>query len=274
MLTVIQIVLLLVQTLAGTRLGVVLKPTLQSFASTISGKLKTGERLFIKGSVCFVLLFLILLSNSMHPAFSREGQASPILYWGKAPNEAKIRQLKSVGVKSLICVRTNPMKKTSAFAESLGMKWFNVKTGVMLKPSKKEMAKFISIVGNRANQPVYVFCVGGRDRTTFYLALYRMAFEGWNIDQARAELRAHHLRRKWPIFWLYDDVLEDNSEWIKEFVAQHHYRTVETQAVSSRDCPCADIKFVDNDKQKILKSREIVRSARGISDLGTQVKSQ
>jgi len=193
-----------------------------------------------------LIALLVLVSASVLPAWSREGQASNILYWGKQPDEQKIQQLKKVGVKSLICLRTNSIPKTRQFAEGLGMKFFHVKTGVMLKPTRVEMEKFMSIVSKPENQPVYIFCVGGRDRTAFYIGLYRMAFEGWNIDQARKELRAHRLRRKWPIFWLYDNALEDNSAWIRQYMASHHNKKIPTQpTIGEAPCPCHDIKFVD-----------------------------
>lgn len=215
--------------------------------NTISRQLfeMAASHLAIRTVLTLLVTTAMMVSLTVLPTQSREGQASPILYWGKNPDEAKMRQLKALGVKSLICLRTNPRHKDEEFAESIGLNWFHVKTGVMKKPSRVEMEKFMSIVGKPENQPVYIFCVGGRDRTSFYLELYRMAFEGWDIKQVRAELKCHELRRKWPVFWLYDDVLDDNSEWIKDYVALHHLKTIKTQAVSSRICPCSNIKVVD-----------------------------
>lgn len=219
------------------------KPLSESTSKQVM--LVKGNRSLLQRTPAIVVAAALVAPMTVLPCLSREGQASPILYWGKNPDEAKMSQLSSLGVKSLICLRTNPRHKDEAFAKSLGMKWFHVKTGVMKKPSRVEMEKFISIVGKPENQPVYIFCVGGRDRTSFYLELYRMAFEGWNIDQVRAELRCHQLRRKWPVFWLYDDVLDANSKWIKDYVASNHLKTIKTQAISSRVCPCANIKSVD-----------------------------
>lgn len=195
-----------------------------------------------KLSSLFFVILLVVPCAAM-PVSAREGKASEILYWGQKPDENKIRQLKTLGIKSLICARTNPMLKEKALAESLGMKWYHVKTGVMHRPKKAEMAKFLSIIGDRKNQPAYVFCVGGRDRTSFYIGLYRVAFEGWSTKQVRVELREHKLRRKWPVFWFYDDVLDDNRAWIKNFVAQHKFQHVATQSNTSRPCPCSDINY-------------------------------
>lgn len=228
------------------------------------------RRVFNRSVVALIVLILVIPLTVL-PSLSREGQASPILFWGHQPDQDKMRQLKAVGVKSLICLRTNPRHKDEKFAEGIGMKWFHVKTGVIKKPSRAEMEKFMAIVGKPENQPVYIFCVGGRDRTSFYLELYRMAFEGWNIEQVRDELRCHELRRKWPTFWFYDDVLDENSDWIKDYVAQHHLKTIKTQAISSRSCPCANIKEIDADsgeRTQVTATRSVVNkeSASSVSD--------
>ncbi len=231
------------------------------------------NRRVLDRSVVALLSLILVIPLTVLPSLSREGQASRILFWGHQPDRDKMSQLKAVGVKSLVCLRTNPRHKDEKFAESIGMKWFHVKTGVIKKPTRVEMEKFLSIVGNPENQPVYIFCVGGRDRTSFYLELYRMAFEGWNIDQVRDELKCHELRRKWPTFWFYDDVLENNREWIKDYVAHHHLKTIKTQAISSRSCPCANIKAVGADsgeRTQVTATRSAINrdSASGASDAG------
>jgi len=227
-----------------------------------------NRRVFSRTVAALVSLILVIPLTVL-PSLSREGQASRILFWGHQPDQDKIRQLKAVGVKSLICLRTNPRHEDQRFAESIGMKWFHVKTGVIKKPSRAEMERFLSIVGKPENQPVYIFCVGGRDRTSFYLELYRMAFEGWNIEQVREELKCHELRRKWPTFWFYDNVLDDNRKWIKDYVVQHHLKTVKTQAISSRSCPCANIKEVDADsgeRTQVTATRSVINSDSASSD--------
>jgi hypothetical protein len=49
----------------------------------------------------------------------------------------------------------------------------------------------MKIVGDPANQPVYVHCVGGRHRTGVMTATYRMMHDGWDSARAFAEMKEY-----------------------------------------------------------------------------------
>jgi len=55
-------------------------------------------------------------------------------------------------------------------------------------PTSSQIAQFLKIVNDPANQPVYVHCVGGKHRTGVMTAVYRMQNEGWNSDKAFSEM--------------------------------------------------------------------------------------
>jgi protein tyrosine/serine phosphatase len=58
-------------------------------------------------------------------------------------------------------------------------------------PSADVIAKFLALVNDPANQPVYVHCIGGRHRTGVMTAIYRMTMDGWNSAKALAEMKQY-----------------------------------------------------------------------------------
>jgi Protein tyrosine/serine phosphatase len=153
-----------------------------------------------------------------------------------------MKRLQSWGVKSIINLRTNPLHDQQAWAQEMGIKIHRVKTGVMIEPGEKEIEQFIRLVADPANQPAYICCTGGRDRTVFYVALYRMAMEGWTAEQAKGELRAHKLRRIWPIFWRYDDILREREAQIHQLAGSLGYP--KKPVAYNGPCPCTELGIV------------------------------
>ncbi|HEY9712744.1 MAG TPA: hypothetical protein V6C72_04705 [Chroococcales cyanobacterium] len=128
---------------------------------------------------------------------------TPILYRGSDPKMKEIQALHDKGVKSIISLRTNPEPKKAALCEKLGMHWYNIKTGVFKTPSDEQYDEFCSIVDNPANQPCFVSCELDMDRTSAYIAAYRLASQHWTVAQMTEELRNHHQKAWWPIFRKY-----------------------------------------------------------------------
>src|SRR5215813_1100626 len=125
---------------------------------------------------------LIMLSAGICPSPAWAGyvlhKASPELYWGTIPGEKEMQYLKSLGVKTLINVRTNPLNGHARMARKLGLKFVHINTGVVLPPQGRELTEFLSLVCKPENRPTYVFCTLGTDRTCFYVAAYRVAIDG------------------------------------------------------------------------------------------------
>jgi protein tyrosine/serine phosphatase len=58
-------------------------------------------------------------------------------------------------------------------------------------PTAEQIATFLQLVNDPANQPVYVHCAGGRHRTGVMTAIYRMSGEGWTADKAFQEMKQY-----------------------------------------------------------------------------------
>ncbi len=53
-----------------------------------------------------------------------------------------------------------------------------------------ELARFLKVVADPANQPVFVHCKYGADRTGTAVATYRIVCQGWTKEEAIAEMRS------------------------------------------------------------------------------------
>ena len=58
-------------------------------------------------------------------------------------------------------------------------------------PQADAAQRFLEIVNDQTNWPVYVHCAGGRHRTGSMIAVYRMTVDHWTLDQAYAEMKKY-----------------------------------------------------------------------------------
>lgn len=166
-------------------------------------------------------------------------QASPTVFWGAVPNEENLDHLKDLGFKLVINLRTNSHKGRTEYAEKNGIKFYHIKTGVVKTPEEAELRQFITLIADPKNQPAFISCNIGIDRTSYYLAAYRIGVEGWTVKQALLEARIHGLKQWWPTFREYEDSLRSNEAMIRR-IAQA-YPKPHTHYDENRPCPCKDL---------------------------------
>lgn len=112
---------------------------------------------------------------------------------GGAPTREGLKELKDMGVKTIIDLRRSEqnIKLEAFFADQLGLKYVSLPMGNFI-PSNKKLGIFTRIVdaaaADPANAPVFVHCSHGSDRTSFMVALWRVQHDHWPIAQAAAEM--------------------------------------------------------------------------------------
>jgi len=118
------------------------------------------------------------------------GSLGPTYYRGAQPKGRDYADLASLGVKAVINLTSDDASADEqALAQKAGMAYFQIPMTTRIVPTAAQLAQFLSIVTNPANQPVYVHCVGGRHRTGVMSAVYRIAHDGWNADRAFKEMK-------------------------------------------------------------------------------------
>jgi Protein tyrosine/serine phosphatase len=165
---------------------------------------------------------------------------APIPYLGQ------VEKLKALGIKTIINVRTNKMKHVERHARALGMNYYQIQSGVFKVPQDKEIQEFVDIVANPENQPVYVCCTLGTDRTAYYVACYRMACLDWTDDKAITTMD-EGLKHWWPIFNKYKKFLRRHSEMMRTAAAKWKDNSV--QVVSTDQGPIKQATEYSQSKQ-------------------------
>ena len=75
----------------------------------------------------------------------------------------------------------------SAEAQSLGLLYYNVSLPEFASPKDAEVQRVLDIINTAANQPVFVHCRHGEDRTGTIIACYRISHDGWKGVAAKKE---------------------------------------------------------------------------------------
>ena len=119
------------------------------------------------------------------------GQVNAAYYRGSQPAGDDYAQLAAFGVKAVVDLQADGQADEQQLVEKAGMKFFRIPMTTHKAPTVDELASFLTLVNNPANQPVYVHCAGGRHRTGVMTAAYRMTHDGWTADQAFKEMKQY-----------------------------------------------------------------------------------
>lgn len=115
---------------------------------------------------------------------------TPFLLRGAQPSQQALSLLKESGVKTIINLRNEPIvaAQEKAQADGLSLQYANIPMDVFSRPSDASIQKFLAIVNNPANQPVYVHCLHGQDRTGTMCGIYRLTQQNWTFDKTYQEM--------------------------------------------------------------------------------------
>lgn len=117
------------------------------------------------------------------------GQVDARYYRGAEPEGDDFASLAALGIKTVIDLQTDGDDDEPALAESAGMKYVRIPMTTHVPPTSEQLAQFLALVNDPADQPVYVHCKEGRHRTGVMTAVYRMTNDGWAADRAFQEMK-------------------------------------------------------------------------------------
>jgi protein tyrosine/serine phosphatase len=117
------------------------------------------------------------------------GKINDNYYRGAQPDGQDYADLAALGVRTVIDLTKDGRADEQAMVERNGMKFYRIEMTTSDRPAEAAVARFLELVNDPANQPVYVHCQGGRHRTGVMTAVYRMSQNGWSSDQAYDEMK-------------------------------------------------------------------------------------
>jgi len=119
------------------------------------------------------------------PGLEKLYRVSDTLYRGAQPTAEGMKQLKVMGVKTVVNLRTFHSDRDEIGDLDLG--YVHIRT-MVLYISADDVVEFLRTVADKDRQPVFVHCLHGVDRTGVMSAVYRIAIEGWSKAEALDEM--------------------------------------------------------------------------------------
>jgi protein tyrosine/serine phosphatase len=117
------------------------------------------------------------------------GQVNENYFRGAQPSQPAIERLHALGIKTVIDLQEQPVGDESAWAKAAGMQYFNIPLNGSRPATDEQTARFLELVNDPKNLPVYVHCKVGKHRTGAMTAIYRITHDTWTADQAFAEMK-------------------------------------------------------------------------------------
>ena len=127
------------------------------------------------------------------------------IYRGPRPDQADFDAMARAGVRTVIDLQGKASKvipgetlrarqQRRAMSERAGLRHYNIPTTLSRidEPTEQEeLLRIAALMNEPGNQPVYVHCAAGKDRTGMAVAVYRILYQGCSYAQARKEFVRH-----------------------------------------------------------------------------------
>ena len=156
------------------------------------------------------------------PGLSNFAQVDAGLYRGAQPTAAGMEVLASLGVKTIVNLRT--LHSDLDELEGKGFRHARIPCNAW-HPEEEDVVRFLAIAADPANRPVFVHCEHGADRTGMMVAAYRVAAQGWSAEAAAAELPRFGFHPIWN--GIRERVLAFDGEDLRRRVSQAERETLE-----------------------------------------------
>lgn len=132
------------------------------------------------------------------PGLANVGRVAPGVYRGAQPGADGYATLKKMGIRTVIDLRTSETEKQQV--ESAGMRAIAVPIAMSRDGLKVKVDQVVELLADPANQPVFVHCRHGQDRTGIVVAAYRMKVDKWSLTEAEKEMQSFGFNDIWVNF--------------------------------------------------------------------------
>ncbi|MGI8639715.1 MAG: protein tyrosine phosphatase family protein [Pyrinomonadaceae bacterium] len=142
-------------------------------------------------------------------------QISENFYRGAQPTKEGVKELAKMGVKTIINLRgeSDLTRAEERWAKAAGVKFINIPLSNWFEPKAAQVQKVLDLIDDPKNQPVFVHCKRGADRTGIIVAVYRITRENWTARQANSEAKKFGFG--WWQVWMKDYI----NDYYKDFIA-------------------------------------------------------
>src|SRR2546430_16209823 len=160
--------------------------------------MKIPRNIFAKISVAITIVLAIgtagVAKRHSDPSFSNIkirnfGKMDNRLFRGAQPNESDYKDLKTLGVKTVIDLTDSPKSYEKRDVEALGMRYVNIPMSDSSYPKAEQINAFLKLVNDSSTGTMFLHCAGGRHRTGVMGAVYRYNVNHWNFDQVYTEMK-------------------------------------------------------------------------------------
>jgi protein tyrosine/serine phosphatase len=108
------------------------------------------------------------------------------LYRGAQPNAQGMKELKKMGIKTIVSLRA--LHSDRELIGDLGLDYERIEM-IAIWPDDEAVARFLRIATDKDRAPVFVHCEFGSDRTGVMCAVYRIVVCGWTKEEAIDEMK-------------------------------------------------------------------------------------
>lgn len=146
----------------------------------------------------FTMLCLLFSLSARAQDLPNFHTVAPGIYRGAAPTIAGLRRLRALGVKNVIDLRISPrlVRQEKREAQRLGFHWINLPMGSD-PPTARQVVTLIATLKRAPQEPVFVHCQHGADRTGCMIGIWRVTQQGWTFPQTWAEMRRYGFNPHW-----------------------------------------------------------------------------
>lgn len=121
------------------------------------------------------------------PQVSNLHQVTPVLYRSAKLDSADVAQLRALGVKTVISLRS--FHSDTQVLEGSGIRAVRIPINTWAIRDQHVIETMRSIRSAEQQGPVLLHCLHGADRTGMMAAMYRMLYQGWPREKAIDELK-------------------------------------------------------------------------------------